>query len=106
VDTDIIPIPQMNPATGKMEKGFKVKGGKDGMDGSLLCFIVAVCVIFAVGFAIYWTVRKVRALYRRRQAKRLAAREAYERTLPYHVKQIKSAVERWEKNGRTNVQIV
>jgi len=79
-DLDIIPIPQLNPANGRMEKGFKIKssksGGMDGMDGSVICILIALALIIAIGFALWWTTRKLITLIKRVQAHRQAQAEA------------------------------
>lgn len=65
-DLNIIPIPQMNPASGRMEPGFKIKGGKSGgMEGSAIALLIAIGLIAAIGFAVYWTTRKLIALVKR-----------------------------------------
>jgi hypothetical protein len=65
-DLDVIPVPQLNPASGRMERGWKIKSGRSGgADGSTVCIVIVLVLILALGLAVYWTARKLIALYKR-----------------------------------------
>ena len=48
----------------------------DGIDGSVICILIALAVILAIGIAGWWIVRKLIALYKCVQAHRRAQAEA------------------------------